>query len=210
MHLAIKISHVSCWNFKTLYETIGKNKFSYNQLISMENEILKYTDYSLLCSNLHDFVMFLKEMIFYNKENNFNIRDPRLQKNIDYSLIEFQNAFNDIKANFDEKFFDNFGSILNFISKFITFDYILIGKYPSLLAVSAIIVSLIMCEKIFRTDFKVSLIIEKLCDCISVDEKEMNNICCRIFYLIENLENSYLMEFPTFKEDYEEVQMLII
>ena len=210
MHLAIKIFNVHCWDLKTLSETIGKNKFTYKQLIKMESNILKFTDYCLIFPTLYDFVLIFKEIIIYNKENEFNIKDFRLQEYIDFSLLDFHSEFVDLNANFEPKYIDDFSSILNFVSKLISFDYNLIGKSPSMLAVGVINVSLTISEKLFTIDLKKEIITEKLCLLIAVKEIEIKNITSRIFYLLKTVKTCYLMEFPTFKEIYEEVQMLII
>jgi hypothetical protein len=214
MNLAVKMNYVSSWDYNILGETIGKNKFSHAQLTKMEIKILKYTNYCLLTPNVYDFVLLLKEIIFFNKENDFLIRDYRLQEYF-HSLSkdkdsDFLASFQELKSNFHSKFIETFNQISIFLSKLVMFDHYLSGKLPSLLAVSVINVSLNLNERIFKSKTEIPLIIDKLRELILLKIEEIHNINTRIVYLLENIEQSHLIGISTLNKAYKDFKMLII
>lgn len=214
MNLAVKMTHVCCWDFKILGTIIGKDKFTCSQISKMEKRVLNYTNYSLTSPNIFDFILLLKEIIFYNNENDFHVRDYRLQEyfhNLKQSKdTDLISSFQDLKSNFHTKFIDIFNQISNFISKLVMFDNYLSGKLPSLLAISVINVSLNLCERIFMSKFETPIIIEKLSDLISVKIEEIQNINTRIIYLLENIEQTHFININTLNKAYQDFKMLII
>lgn len=171
--IASKFCDMNPIRLNFLVEKIGHDKFSKEQIITMEEKILNVLEYDILKPTIFEFTTFFFEDLFYFYENNFNIKNVSLKKhlkefidnnsqNIDLSLKKF---------NFDKcetilKYTDNLRNfikcILIYLLKMCCQDYEIINERKALISAACIIVAMKICEEVNKEKYIDDFFTERL------------------------------------------------
>jgi hypothetical protein len=193
MFIASKFYDIFPIKLKMMAEKVSHGKFSAEQIKSAEEKIVKCLNYMVYKSTIYEFINLYIEEIFFFIENNFHIYDDSLSNyvmNI-YKLSNVKLDFlyyekNKLTKNYTIKMISLLRKILLYISKMICYDYSLIGIKPSLLAASAVLVSIKICEEINNESYINTYIMNKLLETSGYIELEIIAISQKVLHNAQN------------------------
>lgn len=170
--IASKFCDINPIRLKFLIEKIGHGKFNKEEIIKMEEQILSTLQYDILKPTIYEFTTFFFEDLFFNYENNFNIKNKTMQNYLK-DFIENQNninislgQYNFKKYEIISKFTDNLRNfmkcILIYLLKMCCQDYEIMKEKKPLISASCIVVGLKICEQINKDKYIDEFIMERL------------------------------------------------
>ena len=170
--IASKFCDINPIRLKFLIEKIGHGKFNKEEIIKMEEQILSTLQYDILKPTIYEFTSFFFEDLFFNYENNFNIKNKTMQNYLK-EFIENQNninislrQYNFKKYEIISKFTDNLRNfmkcILIYLLKMCCQDYEIMKEKKPLISASCIVVGLKICEQINKDKYIDEFIMERL------------------------------------------------
>lgn len=185
---------------KVLIEKIGHNKFQSDDILKMENNIMKCLKYDILKPTIFDFMNFYFEDLFYFFENNFNIKNKVLGE----YLKEFVRNLN-IKITLDNIYYDKCSSaekytenmryflrcVLNYLLKMCCHDYEIISEKPSLVAASVILVGMKICEEVNSIVYVNDYFMNKLSTISKDNQYDILSLSSKILSNAQHFEEIY-------------------
>lgn len=185
---------------RALCEKIAHNKYKSEEILQMEDTIMKCLNYDILKPTTFDFMNFYFEDLFYFFENNFNIKNKILSEYLKSLIgnlnitITLDNAYYDKCAN-AEKFTENMRfflkCVLNYLLKMCCHDYEIIGEKPSLIAASVMLVGMKICEEVNSIEYVNSFFMSKLSQLSKENNYDILNLSSKILYNAQHFEEVY-------------------
>ena len=156
---------------RALCEKIAHNKYKSEDILQMEDIIMKCLNYDILKPTSFDFMNFYFEDLFYFFENNFNIKNKILGEYLKYFIgnlnitITLDNMYYD-KCSNAGKYTENMRfflkCVLNYLLKMCCHDYEIINEKPSLIAASVMLVGMKICEEVNSIEYVNNFFMSKL------------------------------------------------
>ena len=185
---------------RALCEKIAHNKYKSEDILQMEDTIMKCLNYDILKPTTFDFMNFYFEDLFYFFENNFNIKTKILSEYLKSLIgnlnitITLDNVYYDKCAN-AEKFTENMRfflkCVLNYLLKMCCHDYEIISEKPSLVAASVMLVGMKICEEVNSIEYVNSFFMSKLSQLSKVNNYDILNLSSKILYNAQHFEEVY-------------------
>lgn len=209
MFMASKYQDIYPMRLKTVKEKISHNKFSIEEIKQKEIEISKLLNYSITLPNQWEFIGIFTEEIFYNKHNNFMVKNQSLIKNYlqnsyyvnssDAKKVKFLNIENEEFLNFCEfdymKYNENFLNLITHLSLYLCkmncFDCDIMSEKPSLIAASTLIVAVKIAEQINSEVYMSRYLCKKLINLSGYSEQIILNLGKRILFNAQNFEEIF-------------------
>ena len=185
---------------RALCEKIAHNKYKSEDILQMEDTIMKCLKYDILKPTTFDFMNFYFEDLFYFFENNFNIKNKILSEYLKSLIgnlnitITLDNVYYDKCAN-AEKFTENMRfflkCVLNYLLKMCCHDYEIISEKPSLVAASVMLVGMKICEEVNSIEYVNSFFMSKLSQLSKENNYDILNLSSKILYNAQHFEEVY-------------------
>ena len=185
---------------RALCEKIAHNKYKSEDILQMEDTIMKCLNYDILKPTTFDFMNFYFEDLFYFFENNFNIKNKILSEYLKSLIgnlnitITLDNVYYDKCAN-AEKFTENMRfflkCVLNYLLKMCCHDYEIISEKPSLVAASVMLVGMKICEEVNSIEYVNSFFMSKLSQLSKENNYDILNLSSKILYNAQHFEEVY-------------------
>ena len=185
---------------RALCEKIAHNKYKSEDILQMEDTIMKCLNYDILKPTTFDFMNFHFEDLFYFFENNFNIKNKILSEYLKSLIgnlnitITLDNVYYDKCAN-AEKFTENMRfflkCVLNYLLKMCCHDYEIISEKPSLVAASVMLVGMKICEEVNSIEYVNSFFMSKLSQLSKENNYDILNLSSKILYNAQHFEEVY-------------------
>ena len=172
MFISSKFCDIYPIKLKCLVEKIGHSKYTNDDVLQMEEKIMKNLNYNVLTTTVKDFMDFYCQDLFYYVENNFNVKNKVLSdrylktfvQNLNVKITLDDAYYHRCEAN--KKYTENMKrflyGVINYLLKLCCMDYEIIKEKPSLIAAAALFVGMKICEEVNSMEYVNEFFLEKL------------------------------------------------
>ena len=199
--ISSKFCDINPIRLKFLIEKIGHGKFNKEEILKKEEEILSTLQYDILKPTIYEFTTFFFEDLFFNYENNFNIKNKTMLNYLKqfiekHSYIDFcLKQYNFKKYEIISKFTDNLRNfikcILIYLLKMCCQDYQIMNEKKSLISAACIVVALKICEQINKDKYVEEFIMERLQFLSKENIYDIMELSSKILFRAQNYEKFY-------------------
>ena len=201
MFISSKFCDIYPIKLKCLVEKIGHNKYTSDDVLQMEEKIMKCLNYNVLTTTVRDFMDFYCQDLFHYFENNFNVKNKVLSDKYLKSFVQSLNVkitldnayYHRCEAN--EKYTDNMKRflhcVINYLLKLCCMDYEIIGERPSLIAASALLVGMKICEEVNSMEYVNEFFLETLGKVSKESSYCILSLSSKILYKAQHFEEEY-------------------
>ena len=201
MFISSKFCDIYPIKLKCLVEKIGHNKYTSDDILQMEEKIMKCLNYNVLTTTVRDFMDYYCQDMFHYFENNFNVKNKVLSdkylKTFVQSLnvkITLDNAYYQ-RCEANEKYTENMKRflqcVINYLLKLCCMDYEIIGEKPSLIAASALLVGMKICEEVNSMEYVNEFFLETLSKVAKESSYCILALSSKILYKAQHFEEEY-------------------
>lgn len=202
--LAFKYSETFPIKLDFVVEKIAHNKFKKDEILKMENEILKTLNFSFIKPTLYEFTMFYFRHIFYCIENFYNIKNFNLRGvlreyidnyniNLDNELLLFDKFYDKclVIGKYNDKMRKYVKSIVNYLMMMCMQDYDIVCEKKSVVGAAIIFVAMKICEEVNKEKYIDDYLIEKLKKLAKENQYNIMELSSKILTRIQNYEKYY-------------------